>query len=192
MMPQCPKPAIAAILAGGKAVRFGGQDKGEILIKGERLMDIIHRRLLPQSSEIIVSGMHDYNLDLPVVKDIEGAPGGPVGGLYSIWAHLKDRSVEGFFTAAVDGPNVPADLTAKLYNKDASAIAVDEQGLHPTYGWWRMKDLFALWEGLELKNSLSLKRLAELTNAEHVKWDGSDTFININCPDDLKTLVKCA
>ena len=188
MMPQFSKPAIVAILAGGKATRFGGQDKGEILIEGLRLIDIIHRRLLPQSSEIIVSGTHDYNLSLHNVLDKDGAPGGPVGGIYSIWTHLKHRNVEGFFTAAVDGPNVPADLIAKLYNKDASAIAVDEQGLHPTYAWWRMKDLSAFWEKMNMKASLSLKRLAVLIDAQEVWWDGGEAFININCPDDLSKL----
>ena len=171
-------------------MRFGGQDKGEILIRGERLIDIIHNRLLPQSSEIIISGMHDYDLGLTVVPDIEDAPGGPVGGLYSIWSHLKSRDVEGFYTAAIDGPNLPTDLTAKLYDEATSSIAVDEQGQHPTYAWWRMKDLSAQWVGLELKNSLSLKRVAELTKAQHVRWGGVDTFININRPDDLKRVVK--
>ena len=171
-------------------MRFGGQDKGEILIEGERLIDIIHNRLLPQSREIIISGTHDYDLGLTVVPDIENAPGGPVGGLYSIWSHLKSRDVEGFFTAAIDGPKLPSDLTAKLYDEATSSIAVDEQGQHPTYAWWRMRDLSALWVGLELKNSLSLKKVAELTNAQHVRWGGDDTFININRPDDLKRVVK--
>lgn len=181
---------VIAILAGGKATRFGGQDKGKILLKGERLIDIIHSRLKPQSSEIIISGMHDYDLDLPLVKDIEGAPGGPVGGLYSIWSHLKGRPLEGFFTAAVDGPNIPADLINKLFNKGTSTIAVDERGLHPTYAWWRMKDLSALWERVNMKASLSLKCLAVLTDAQEVRWDGDEAFININCPDDLRKLYN--
>ena len=190
MMSQLPNPHITAILAGGKAVRFKGLDKGEILIMGERLIDIIHKRLLPQSTEIIISGPHDYNLGLPVVLDIEDAPGGPVGGLYSIWAYLKDRHIEGFFTAAIDGPNIPSDLIAKLYNKASSAVAKDEHGLHPTYAWWRMEDLSDIWESVDMKRSLSLKRLAELTKAKHVEWEGSETFININRPDDLQRFVK--
>jgi len=181
-------PIIIAILAGGKATRFGGHDKGEILIAGERLVDIIHKRLRPQSNEIILSGNHDYDLGLQIVPDIEGAPGGPVGGIYSIWAHLKGRGVEGFFTAAIDGPNLPSDLTAKLYNETASTIAEDEQGRHPTYAWWRMEDLSDLWPRLDAEHSISLKRLAEMTKAECVKWDGGETFININRPEDLKKL----
>jgi len=191
-MSTLPDPAIVAILAGGKATRFGGQDKGEILIEGERLIDIIHQRLIPQSDGIILSGTYDYNLGLTVVPDIETAPGGPVGGIYSIWSYLLSRDVEGFFTAAIDGPNLPTDLTTKLYNINASTIAVDEQGRHPTHAWWRMKDLSSVWESLDLEDSLSLKRLAELAKAELAEWDGDNTFVNINRPDDLKHFVKGA
>jgi len=60
---------IVAILAGGKATRFNGQDKGEILINEQRLIDIIHARLKPQSDDIIVSGTRDYGLGFPVVPD---------------------------------------------------------------------------------------------------------------------------
>ena len=173
-------------------MRFGGQDKGEILIEGKRLIDIIHKRILLQTDELILSGTDDYNLGLPVVPDRADAPGGPVGGIYSIWRYLKDRNDEGFFTAAVDGPNLPADLTTKLYNKNASTIATDEKGRHPTYAWWRMKDLSPLWETMDMKDSLSLQRLAEVTKAEHVKWEGDEIFININSPDDLRQFVKHA
>lgn len=184
-MSVIPNPTITVILAGGKARRFGGQEKGEILIGDERLINIIHNRLLPQSSEVIVSGTHDYNLGLPVVPDIEGAPGGPVGGIYSIWQEVQRREVEGFFTVAVDGPNLPSNLMARLYSKNACKIAIDETGIHPTYAWWRIDDLSNVWSVVDIKGSFSLKRLAELTKAEFVRWDGDRSFININCPDDL-------
>ena len=190
MMTQLPNPAITVILAGGKAARFDGLDKGEIIIKGARLVDIIHERLLPQSSKLIISGTHNYNLNLPIVPDIEGAPGGPVGGLYSIWAYLKSRHVEGFFTAAIDGPNVPSDLTAKLYDKSSSAIAVNEQGRHPTYAWWRMEDLRRVFGESDLSSSLSLNRLADALAAKEVPWAGDESFININRFEDLSQFLK--
>ena len=188
-MSMTPKdPKIIAILAGGKAIRFGGQDKGEIMIRGERLIDIIHRRLLPQSNEIIVSGRHDYELGIEYIHDRDGAPGGPVGGLYSIWAELKARDIEGFFTAAIDGPNLPFDLSVKLYSENASTIAADEQGRHPTYGWWRMKDLAFAWETLGGETSISLNKLADFIGAESIEWAGDKVFVNINRPEDLNKL----
>lgn len=190
MNPNLPTPTIVAILAGGKARRFGGQDKGEILINGERLVDIIHERLKSQSDKIIISGQHDYGLGVTVVPDANDAPGGPVGGIYSIWKNLENRNVEGFFTIAIDGPNLSNDVIARLYSKDNSCIAVDDTGRHPTYGWWRMTDLAVVWERVEGSSSLSLNYLAECVGARHVTWDGNKAFININRAIDLDRFVK--
>ena len=190
--PSLPTPAIVAILAGGKAKRFDGQDKGEIRIKGERLIDIIYQRVKPQTTKVILSGMHDYGLGLTVVPDAHSAPGGPVGGLYSIWKTLQGRESEGFFTVAVDGPNLPSDLTGSLYSKTSSTIAADDAGRHPTYGWWRMDDLSRAWETAKLSESISLNRLANLVDAKTINWEGESFFININRQADLNQFVKGA
>ena len=191
-MSVLPNSAIAVILAGGKARRFGGQDKGEILIGGERLIDIIHARLVPQSTEIIISGTRDYGLDLTVVPDSDDAPSGPVGGLYSIWKSLEPREAEGFFTVAVDGPNLPNNLIDSLYSHVSSAIAVDDAGRHPTYGWWRMEDLSAAWAKFQGEPSISLNRLADAARAKEVSWEGRESFTNINRAEDLESFVKPA
>lgn len=179
-----------AILAGGKATRFNGQDKGEILINGQRLIDIIHERLKPQSNEIIISGTHNYGLGFPVTADAADAPGGPVGGIYSLWKYLESRNIEGFFTAAIDGPNVPTDLTAKLYSQGTCTIAVDCKGRHPTYGFWRMNDLSKVFANFTVTGSLSLNRLATLVGAKTVPWNGAVSFININQKTDLENYIN--
>ena len=192
MNQSLPSPAIVAILAGGKARRFSGQDKGEILIKGQRLIDIIYERLRPQSTEIILSGTHDYSLNLTVVPDAHNAPGGPVGGVYSIWKRLEGRAIEGFFTVAIDGPNLPDNLITSLYCKTSSTIAADEKGRHPTYGWWRMADLSRIWGMTKSSESISLNSLADLAGAKSMFWQGHSTFTNINRQVDLDKFVKGA
>ena len=183
-----PTNKIVAILAGGKATRFEGQDKGAIKLENERFIDIIHRRLSAQADEILISGTHDYDLGLKVIPDAKDAPGGPVGGLYSIWKELSSGELEGFFTVPVDGPNLPLNLTQRLYSQLSSTIAVDEKGRHPTYGWWRMTDLARLFKEAHLQNSISLNRLADKVIAKEVFWAGNNIFMNINCPGDLKEL----
>ena len=183
-----PTPTITAILAGGKARRYGGQDKGEILIDGERLIDIIHQSLAPQSTEIMISGTHNYGLGFYVISDSDDAPAGPVGGIYSIWQTLISRDIEGFFTVAVDGPNLPNNLLELLYSSKSSAIAIDDAGRHPTYGWWRMSDLSAAWTKLKGEPSISLNRLADAASAREVLWENRDSFANINRPKDLEGL----
>jgi len=187
-MSQSPK--IVAILAGGNARRFGGKDKGNVLITGKRLIDIIHERLKFQSTDIIISGLHDYGLGCEVIPDVSEAPEGPVGGIYSIWKNFQRRDVEGFFTAAVDGPNLPHNLTARLHSSVISTIAADDYGRHPTYGWWRLHDLSKIWEKIDTLKSISLNKMADLVGAEEMIWEGDRNFININRPDDLEKLIK--
>jgi molybdopterin-guanine dinucleotide biosynthesis protein A len=178
------------ILAGGKATRFNGQDKGEILINGQRLIDIIHDRLKPQSAEIIISGTHNYGLDFPVIADAADAPRGPVGGIYSLWKYLESRDVEGFYTVPVDGPNLPPKLLARLYSADRSRIAVDAKGRHPTFAWWRMEDLAPIWATTDRSQSISLNRLADLVGAKEVEWSSHDYFLNINRQSDLDEVIQ--
>ncbi|WP_026942379.1 molybdenum cofactor guanylyltransferase [Hellea balneolensis] len=183
-------PKITAILAGGNARRFGGQDKGEIIIGDNRLIDIIHARLSVQSTDIIISGTSDYGLGVSFIADSDDAPAGPVGGLYSIWQVLKPKKIEGFFTVAVDGPNLPSNLIESLYSNTNSTIAVDGAGRHPTYGWWRIEDLSVAWVKLQGEPSISLNRLADVAKAKEVSWDRSESFININHAEDLERYVK--
>lgn len=185
-MSQVPK--ITAILAGGKATRFDGQDKGEIELNGQRFIDIICECLAPQTDDIIISGRHDYGMDYQFILDADDAPGGPVGGIYSLWKSLAPRDIEGFYTVPLDGPNLPLDLTQRLYSPDTSTIAKDEFGRHPTFAWWRMTDLDRLWREVDFSKSFSLNKLADRAGAKEVAWAGSKSFININQKADLDNL----
>jgi len=179
---------IVAILAGGKATRFDGQDKGEIEWGGKRFIDIICKRLALQSDDIIISGTDDYGRGYQFVPDVDDAPVGPVGGIYSLWQTLASTDIEGFYTVPVDGPNLPLDLTQRLYSPDTSTIAKDEFGRHPTFAWWRMTDLDRLRREVDFSKSFSLNKLADRAGAKEVAWAGSKSFININRKTDLKNL----
>ncbi len=176
---------IAVILAGGQSARMGGIDKGALDLVGERMIDRIYGRLKPQCDQVLISGSHDYGLGLVVIPDLKAGPQGPAGGLYAVWRHLKDANVKGFFTVPVDGPNLPGDLLARLYRAESSAIANDDNGLHPAFAWWRIADLGSAWEELDLEGSISLNYLARLTEAKHAQWAGEAMFKNLNTPDDL-------
>ena len=183
-------PAIVAILAGGKATRFDGQDKGTIKLGGKRFIDIILQRLSAQADEIIISGTYDYDLGIEIIPDAQDAPGGPVGGIYSIWKKLSSRDVEGFFTVPVDGPSLPFDLTKRLYSPMSSSVAADEKRRHPTYGWWRMTELSHLFDDINIQHSISLNKLADHMSAKDVHWTGENNFININRPEDLRIVKR--
>ena len=110
--------------------------------------------------------------------------------VYTIWKNFLQTNIRGFFTVAVDGPNLADDLLDRLYHRGFSTVASDEAGRHPTYGWWRMVDLSKVFENIVATESISLNRLADLVQAKNRVWKGSKEFVNINRKLDLDNFVK--
>ena len=189
--PIYSKPIV--ILAGGSAVRFNGKDKGQILIGGKRMIDIILQNIQYKTNPLIISGPHDYGLKALVILDDLSGPLGPVGGIYSTWKYFKDKSsscVKGFYTLAIDVPNPPANFLEKIYSETTSNIAVVGQQQHPAHGWWRMEDLERVFSNISKNETISLHRLALLNNSKAVTWMEGDTFSNINSEKELKNYSR--
>lgn len=173
----------AVILAGGQSLRMGF-DKVELDVSGERLVDIILHNISRQCSSVMISGRQAYDLDVPNVADSIHVPKGPAAGVLTLAEHLKNE-VAGFFTVPVDSPNFPDDLCARLYSRSHSSIAVDENGRHPTFGWWRLEDVAKALKQVDHQGSLSLNHLSRLCGANEVHWPGENLFFNINSANDL-------
>lgn len=178
------------ILAGGQGRRMGGVDKGAINLGARRMVDEIVSRLEAQGARMKISGQAAYGLDIETIPDVTDGPKGPVAGLYAAYQHFEKSGETGFFTVPVDGPNLPHDLLSRLYDTDASTIAEDDAGRHPVFGWWRLYDLRAVWADIDMTQSISMKRLAEMVGAKCVRWPSDACFVNINSDDDLKTYLS--
>ena len=89
-IPIYSKPIV--ILAGGSAVRFNRRDKGQILIGGKRMIDIILERIQYKTNPLIISGHHDYGLKALIISDEIHGPKGPVGGYIRPGSILRDKS----------------------------------------------------------------------------------------------------
>ena len=174
------------ILAGGAATRMQGADKGAIRLGGKRLIEHVMARIAPQVSRVMISGPQDYGLDVPFVPDLPDGPEGPVAGIYAAYQALTAQGAAGFVTVPVDGPFLPMDLVARLSASGTSAVAVDRNGLHPTFALWDMAALAVAWPKLGAETSPSLRRLASLCGMSEVRWEGDEYFRNINTPDDLE------
>ena len=176
------------ILAGGSAVRFNRRDKGQILIGGKRMIDIILQNIQYKTNPLIISGHHDYGLKALVISDDLSGPMGPVGGIYSTWKYFKDKSsscVKGFYTLAIDVPNPPANFLEKIYSASTSNISAVGLQQHPAHGWWRMEDLDLIFNNLSFNDSISLNKLAIMAGAKLVSWPKGDYFVNINNQSQL-------
>src|SRR3990167_7470371 len=82
---------LGAILAGGKAQRFGS-DKAHALWRGERLIDRFAAALGPQCEDLVVCGREEPGFtSLP---DRPEAGLGPLGGLNAALHHARDNGFD--------------------------------------------------------------------------------------------------
>jgi len=179
--------ACLVILAGGQSSRMG-TDKAVIRFEGERLIDIVIGRFAGKAGRILLSAREDYDTGLPIIADDPLAPGGPVGGIYSVAGRLLAMGVEGFVTVPVDAPFAPADLVERLSASGACAVAQDSERLHPTFAYWRC-DIVNAVRGTHDPGDRapSLQWLARQCGSESVTWTDETLFLNINRPADLVT-----
>jgi len=180
-------PRIVVVLAGGEGRRMGGADKGALSLSGKRMIDHVLERLSPQTDQILISGDNDYGTGLTTIPDRKDGPKGPAAGLWSAlcWIYDNAPDAKGFMTAPADGPFLPADLFDQLEGK-SSAIVKTEDGTHPTFAWWRLKDLKGALTKAVREEGVSLKELAADIDARRVKFDDADAFFNVNTPKDLE------
>lgn len=183
---------VAALLAGGKSRRMGGKDKATVELGGRRLVDLVLERLAPQAGVIVISGPRDYGTGFVSVADVCAGPKGPVAGVFAVSHWLKARfpRADGFVTAPVDGPFLPFDLIERLSAGGRAAVAVDDEGVHPTFAYWTLVALESPWRELCGEGSVSLRRLAEACCAREVRWPGAGHFRNINTPHDLEAAIN--
>ena len=155
-------PTLALILAGGKSLRMQGTDKAEFLINRERMIDRVIRQISAQVDDVYISGRTNYNTGLKNIPDLPTGPGGPVAGLNAAFERFKVDKPQshGFVTVPVDCPDVPTDLFERLYRDSVSTIAFDGTRQHPTFSYWRMKDLAEAIQWISSCENLSIREVA--------------------------------
>lgn len=197
MMPTYPRNDITGlILAGGRASRMGGEDKGLIEVNTRPMIDYVLAALKPQADSILINA--NRNLEryagygYRVVSDELTDFQGPLAGIATAMARSESAYL---LVAPCDSPLVPEDLGARLYDAlaDANAeIAVAHDGA-------RMQPVFSL-----LKRDLLASLLAFLEQGERKidRWYARhsvaladfthrpDTFLNINTPEDRRALAE--
>jgi molybdopterin-guanine dinucleotide biosynthesis protein A len=117
----------ALILAGGKATRFGGIAKHELVVDGETIFQRQVRVLEPVATEILVSSPKPIPGHRHVVDAIEGA--GPLAG---IAAGLAACRTKWLLVVAGDMPYITPELIGALIEPlraDTDAVGVQLAGL---------------------------------------------------------------
>ena len=180
----------AVVLAGGRARRFGGQDKGLILLGGQPLVAWVIRRLRRQVDSLVLSA----NRNLPayaalgrVVADaIPGQPG-PLAGIHAASGCLE---CEWVLTAPCDAPFLPLDLVGRLLTgarqtSGEAVYAADDQGAHDSVMLVRRSILADIAVFLGEGGRRVQDRLARVHARPVLLRDEPHAFLNINTPEDL-------
>ncbi|MFV0386677.1 molybdenum cofactor guanylyltransferase MobA [Paracoccus sp. (in: a-proteobacteria)] len=188
------RPA-AVILAGGRATRMGGGDKGARLLAGKSLHDHVIARLAPQCGPMALNANGDPErfaaLGLPVLPDsLPGHPG-PLAGVLAAMDWAAGLGLAGVITVPSDTPFLPVDLAFRLTAATGLTIAAsrDRGGQlheHPTCGYWPLSLRGDLRRSLKL-GQRRVRGFAREHGAGLVVWDDipHDPFLNINTPEDL-------
>ncbi len=195
MATSYPKHEITGvILAGGRAQRMGGRDKGLIELAGRTMASHVVDGLKPQVGALLINANRNRDayarLGLPIVADVVGDYSGPLAGMASAMEHARTPYV---VSAPCDSPLVPADLVQRLYLSLAEAQA----DLSVAHDGVRMQPVFALLRRSLLESILAfLKdggRKIDRWFAMHVTAqadfsDSPETFLNVNTPEDREAL----
>lgn len=188
------------ILAGGRATRMGGGDKGLRPLGGQRLMDHVLARLSPQVDLLGINANGDparfAEFGLPVFVDSLPDHPGPLAGVLAGLDWAAEQGAAAIVTAAADTPFFPRDLVARLTAEAGPsglclAASPDEDGKmqrHPTFGLWPV----ALADDLRAALQGGLRKIVLWTDghgAGTARFDSTpfDPFFNINTPEDIAT-----
>lgn len=185
------------ILAGGLSTRMGGRDKGLQLLEGRPMITHIIERLQPQVGPLLINANQNqeaYELfSLPIIADVISNFVGPLAGLHAGLSHCTTPYL---LSVPCDCPFFPTDLASRLSDALISsgadvayAVMINQNQTehHPVFCLLKRDVMVGLGEYL---SEGGRKVLTWMSSQAHVQvvFDDHSAFLNINTPDDLKTI----
>lgn len=181
------------ILAGGRATRMGGQDKGLMLLNGKYMIEYVIATLRPQVCQILISANRNIDQytqisDCPVITDSFGHYDGPLAGMVTTLAKAQTDYV---LFAPCDSPLLSPHLAERLYhcliqsNADIS-VADDGSRIHPVFSLFKRKVLTDLKAFLKTGERGIRHFLAQQSFYATADFsDSKETFSNVNTLEEL-------
>ena len=192
---------------GGQASRFGGRDKGALVVGGRTVRDRLVAVLTQAVDDVMVVGGQPaggrtndgpWPAGIRYVEDLV-AGHGPLAGLQ---AALAAAASEAVFVVACDMPGLTVPLVRFLLATAAEADAADvvvprtENGYHPLCAVYRRTCLPVVSRHLAagrlaLRDLLTEVRVHEVTETELAPIGHPATLLaNLNTPDDYRALLN--
>lgn len=177
------------ILAGGRASRMGGNDKGLLMLRDKTLVETVYSRLSNQIELIRINANRNqstYSKLAEVHSDQIDGFQGPLAGIHAS-LNLSDTQWIGF--TPCDTPNIPDDLVRRLSaNLDSKVdvyVAHDGKHAQPVFSVWNKRALPKLESFLQAGDR-KIKLLLDRCNTQYIDFsDKPETFINLNTPEEL-------
>lgn len=186
---RCLTEVTGVVLAGGRATRMGGQDKGLIKLNGQPLFKHVISKLVPQVNNVVISANRNIekyqSVGIPVLSDTLPDYPGPLAGMLSAMQLLRS---EWFLFCPCDTPNIPEDLGYQLWAQKEESPCVwvnDGERDHPTIALLHRKIIPQLEQYLDSGERRVMVFLLEAGGRAVVFPDQAQNFINVNTPEDL-------
>ncbi len=195
LSPETRSNTTALILAGGRARRMGGADKGLVQLAGKAMVEWVVDALRPQCRELLVNAnRHEQDYarlsGCKIIADQIPDYAGPLAGMAS---GLNACATPYLVIVPCDSPLIQDDLVTRLHQ----ALVDEDTDLSVAHDGQRMQPVFAMIKR-ELEQSL-LDYLADggrkidhwyrqhLTALADFR-DSDAMFLNINTPEDRTAL----
>ena len=180
------------VLAGGRATRMGGIDKGLQQLNGKALWRHVADSLEPQVTNLVISA--NRNLDswqgsgYPIITDSLNDFPGPLAGMLSVMQQIES---EWFLFCPCDTPFIPSFLAERLIQQKKSSPAVwvhDGERDHPAIALVNQEviaELEIYLAGGERRVMVFMRKIG----GHSVDFsDVKSAFINVNTLNDLQSM----
>ena len=188
------------ILAGGRAQRMGGIDKGLIPFHGKPLIESAISRLNPQVSTILINANRSItkysHYGYPVLMDETPDFSGPLAGFSVGLKHCKTPYL---LTSPCDSPLLPTDLaktmSAELEDNNLELVFASSKEAdgkvwsQPVFCLMKT----SLQDSLNVflsKGDLKIDRWFKELRSGTVVFENPQAFANVNTPEELAALEK--
>jgi molybdopterin-guanine dinucleotide biosynthesis protein A len=188
------KEITGVILAGGRAQRMGGIDKGLILINGRPMVEHVIAALRAEIDSLLINANRNLEqyaaFGYPVVPDIMDGYLGPLAGMASGMRACATRYI---VTAPCDSPLVANNLVRRLYEaltREGADISVAHDGerAHPVFALMRRDLLPNLLDYLNAGERKIDRWYAQHRLAVAYFRDAPEAFLNVNSPQERAEL----
>ena len=184
------------ILAGGKATRMGGVDKGLVPIKGRPMIAWVIDALRPQVADVLINANRSRDsyseFGCPVVDDGDKDFRGPLAGMAS---GMRAARTPYIAVVPCDSPLIGEELVRRLYaaaQSSGSPIAAvhDGERLQPVFALLSCELLDDLAGYLD-EGERKIDRWFARHGYERVDFsDVAESFANINAPGDKRAVEE--